>query len=158
MRILIDLQPCQNGSRHRGIGRYSMAITRAILKLGSTHQFIIALNQSFPEAIDDIRRDLSDLVPQDAFAIFSVPKDATAADPVNAWRNRAAELTRSQFIESLEPDLVFIPSLNEGLWDDTVVSVEEGAVQNLCGSQLDHFVVLSTFRSNNHRQNGLVQP
>lgn len=127
MRILIDLQPCQNGSRHRGIGRYSMAITRAILKLGSTHQFIIALNQSFPEAIDDIRRDLSDLVPQDAFAIFSVPKDATAADPVNAWRNRAAELTRSQFIESLEPDLVFIPSLNEGLWDDTVVSVEEGA-------------------------------
>jgi len=104
-----------------------MAITRAIIKLGSTHQFIIALNQSFPEAIDDIRKELSDLLPQDAFAVFSVPRAATAADPINAWRNRVAEQARSHFLESLKPDLVFIPSLNEGLWDDTVVSVEKDA-------------------------------
>lgn len=127
MRIVIDLQPCQNGSRHRGIGRYSMAITRAMIKLGSAHQFVIALNESFPQAIDEVRKELGDLLPQEAFTVFSVPGNTSAADPMNAWRNRAAELARSQFLDSLQPDLVFIPSLMEGLWDDTVVSVERGS-------------------------------
>lgn len=127
MRIVIDLQPCQNESRRRGIGRYSMAITKALIKLGSHHQFIIALNGSFPEAIDGVRKELADLLPQDAFVVFSVPGAATAADPANAWRNRTAEMARAHFLAGLAPDLVFIPSLNEGLWDDTVVSVEKDA-------------------------------
>lgn len=127
MRIAIDLQPCQNGSRRRGIGRYAMAITRALIKQGSGHQFIIVLNQVFPKAIDDVRRELGDLLPQDAFVVFSVPCATTSADTANAWRNRAAEMARSHFLESLAPDIVFIPSLYEGLWDETVVSVEKDA-------------------------------
>jgi glycosyltransferase involved in cell wall biosynthesis len=125
MRIIIDLQPCQNGSRRRGIGRYSMAMTRAMIQLGRGHEFIVVLNESFENTIGDVRRELADLLPQEAFAVFSVSRRATAADPANAWRNRAAEMARSHFLESLSPDLVFLPSINEGLWDETVVSVEQ---------------------------------
>lgn len=125
MRIVIDLQPCQNGSRNRGIGRHSMAMTKAMIALGRGHEYIIALNQSFAGSIDSIRKEFSDLLPQSAFAVFSVPRSVAAADPNSAWRNRAAEMARSHFLESLSPDLVFIPSLIDGFWDDTIVSVEK---------------------------------
>lgn len=127
MRIVIDMQPCQNASRHRGIGRHSMSFVRAMVKSGHNHEYIIALNRSFPDTIDDVRRSFEGLLPPSAFVTYSVPPMATAADPLNAWRSRAAELVRAHFFESLSPDAVFIPSLFEGFWDDTVVSVEKDA-------------------------------
>lgn len=127
MRIVIDLQPCQNGSRRRGIGRHTMALLKAILRQDRGHEFLIALNDAFPESIDDIREELAGLISQDAFLVFSVPPFSTSSDPANAWRNRAAEMARSHFLESLSPDLVFIPSLNEGFWDPTIVSIEKHA-------------------------------
>ncbi|MHA6769724.1 glycosyltransferase [Sphingobium ummariense] len=127
MRIVIDLQPCQNGSRHRGIGRYSLSLAKAMVGADRNHDYIIALNRSFPDSIDVVRRSFDGLLPPSAFVTYSVPPMATSADPLNAWRNRAAELVRAHFLESLSPDVVFIPSLFEGFWDDTVVSVEKGA-------------------------------
>lgn len=127
MRIVIDLQACQNGSRHRGIGRYAMSMARAMVKAGRNHEFIIALNRSFSESVDDIRRSFEGLLPPSSVVTYSVPPMATAADPSNAWRNRAAELVRAHFLESLAPDVVFVPSLFEGFWDDTAVSVERDA-------------------------------
>jgi glycosyltransferase involved in cell wall biosynthesis len=127
MRIVIDLQPCQNGSRHRGIGRHSMSFVQAMVRSGRNHEYIVALNRSFPDTIDEIRRSFEGVLPPSAFVTYSVPPMATAADPLNAWRNRAAELVRAHFFESLSPDLVFVPSLFEGFWDDTVVSVEKDA-------------------------------
>ncbi|WP_336975205.1 glycosyltransferase [Sphingobium aromaticiconvertens] len=127
MRIVIDMQPCQNGSRHRGIGRHSMSFVRAMVKSGRDHEYILAFNRSFPDGIDEIRRSFDGLLPPSAFVIYSVPPMATAADPLNAWRNRAAEMVRAHFLESLSPDIVFVPSLFEGFWDNTVVSVEKDA-------------------------------
>lgn len=127
MRIVIDMQPCQNNSRHRGIGRHSMSFVRAMVKSGRDHEFILAFNRSFPNSIDEIRRSFDGLLPSSSLVTYSVPPMATAADPLNAWRNRAAEMVRSHFLESLSPDIVFIPSLFEGFWDDTVVSVEKNA-------------------------------
>lgn len=127
MRIVIDMQPCQNGSRHRGIGRHSMSFVRAMVKAARGHEFILAFNRTFAGAMDEVRRSFDGLLPPSAFVSYSAPPMATAADPNNAWRNRAAEMVRAHFLESLQPDLVFIPSLFEGFWDDTVVSVEKDA-------------------------------
>ena len=127
MRIVIDMQPCQNGSRHRGIGRYALSMAKAMIQSGRTHDYIIALNRSFPHSIEEIRCSFDGLLPPAAIVTYSVPSMATAADPFNAWRNRAAELVRVQFLESLSPDVVFIPSLFEGFWDDTIVSIEKNA-------------------------------
>lgn len=125
MRIVIDMQPCQNGSRHRGIGRHSMSFIRAMVNAGRNHEFVLAFNRNFAAPISEIRRTFDGLLPPSAFVSYSAPPMATAADPNNAWRNRAAEMVRSHFLETLEPDIVFIPSLFEGLWDDTIVSIEK---------------------------------
>lgn len=127
MRIVIDMQPCQNDSRHRGIGRHSMSFVRALVKSGRNHEFILALNRSFSDSIDEVRQAFDGLLPPSALVSYSVPPMATAADPLNAWRNRAAELVRAHFLESLSPDVVFVPSLFEGFWDNTVVSIEKDA-------------------------------
>lgn len=124
MRIVIDLQSCQNGSRHRGIGRYAMSITKAMIRVGEGHEFLIFLTDRFPQTIATIRKELAAYVAQDAILVCSLFEGTTAADPSNAWRNRAAETLRAAFIARLNPDMVFIPSLFEGFWDDAVVSVD----------------------------------
>ena len=44
MRIVLDLQACQGSSKHRGIGRYSMALAQAMLRRGGEHDFRVVLN------------------------------------------------------------------------------------------------------------------
>jgi glycosyltransferase involved in cell wall biosynthesis len=124
MRIVIDLQACQNGSRHRGIGRYALAMTKALIQLGRGHDYRIVLSDAFPDTILDVRRALEGLLPQEHILVFSLPDRTSSTDPDNAWRTRAAEILRGHFITGLSPDLLFVPSLFEGYWDRTVVSIE----------------------------------
>jgi hypothetical protein len=55
MRIVIDLQGAQSGSRHRGIGRYSLALAKAMILNRGEHEIMIALSGLFPETIEPIR-------------------------------------------------------------------------------------------------------
>jgi len=123
MRIVVDLQACQNSSRLQGIGRYAMAMTRALLKVGAQHEIWIALNGRFPATITPIRRELAGLIAQDRIVVFHLPSGIASADPTSAWRSRAAEALREHFLASLNPDMVFVPSLFEGYWDEFVASI-----------------------------------
>lgn len=127
MRIVVDLQSCQNGSRYRGIGRYAMAITKAMIALGRRHEFLIFLSDRYPETIAEIRRAFDGVLPQENILVCSFFENVCSAAPENAWRSRAAEIVRTEFIARLDPDLVFVPSLFEGFWDDVVVSIEQAA-------------------------------
>ena len=40
MRIVIDLQGAQTESRYRGIGRYTMSLTKAIVQNRGSHEVI----------------------------------------------------------------------------------------------------------------------
>ena len=56
MRIVIDLQGAQShGSRHRGIGRYTLALAQAIVRNRGDHDVFLVLSDRFPETIADIR-------------------------------------------------------------------------------------------------------
>ena len=55
MRLVVDLQACQTGSRTRGIGRYSLALLRAMARENRGHELIVALNGSLNE---DLRRNI----------------------------------------------------------------------------------------------------
>ena len=45
MRMVVDLQACQTrGSRHRGIGRYSMSLLKAMLRRAHGHEVHVLLN------------------------------------------------------------------------------------------------------------------
>ena len=66
MRILIDLQGAQTGSRFRGIGRYSMSLTKGILRNAGNHEIIIALSALMPQSIEAIKDELAPLISQQA--------------------------------------------------------------------------------------------
>lgn len=124
MKIVIDLQGAQSGSRHRGIGRYSLALAQAMIRVGrDEHDFIIILNGLFPETIGPIRASLGQLISQDKILVWHAPGPVNAFDSSNNWRRFIAEYTREAFIASLKPDVVHISSLVEGFDDNAVHSI-----------------------------------
>ena len=123
MRIVIDLQGSQTESRFRGGGRYSLALTRAMIRNAGEHEIWLVLNAAFPESIGSIRLAFEGLIPKERMRVFDVPVPVAEINPSNAWRARAAEKIREHFIRQLQPDVVLVTSLFEGYVDDAVTSV-----------------------------------
>lgn len=129
MRLLLDLQACQtSGSRFRGIGRYSMALAKAMIRRAEAHDVWVTLNGAFPDSIDTIRAELRDLLPADRIRIWGVPGTVAAGDPTQVWQRHAAEVLRETYLHDLRPDLVHVSSLFEGLGDDAVTGIGDSAL------------------------------
>lgn len=125
MKILIDLQSCQSGSRFGGIGRYSLALAKAMIRVGHWHDFYVLLNKSLPYE-NDVRADFVDLIPQHKIIAIDIPSGVAENKTVVSGEiglTRMAELVREKFIVDFAPDLVHVTSLIEGLGDDVVTSV-----------------------------------
>lgn len=124
MRIVLDLQGAQSSSsRNRGIGRYSLSLTKAIVANRGEHEIIIALNALFPEATDALYDEFSTLLPPKNIAVWHVPEPVRYVDRANDSRRETAEKTREAFLVSLNPDIILITSLFEGFEDDAVTSI-----------------------------------
>lgn len=123
MRIVIDLQGSQTESRFRGIGRYSLALTQAIVRHAGEHEIWLILNATFPESICHIRHAFDGIIPKQRMRVFDAPTPVAENNPINAWRARAAEKIREHFILQLQPDVVLVTSLFEGYIDDAATSV-----------------------------------
>lgn len=128
MRIVIDLQGAQCGSRHRGIGRYSLALAQAMVRNAGSHEIIIALNGLFAETVEPIRAAFNGLLPQENIRVWYAHGPVHAFDKKNNWRRASAELIREAFLASLQPDIVHITSLIEGFGDDAVHSINLSAM------------------------------
>jgi glycosyltransferase involved in cell wall biosynthesis len=124
MRIVLDLQGAQSGSRNRGIGRYSLSLAKAIVRNQGEHEVIIALSGLFPDTIAPIRVAFDDLLPQENICVWHAPGPVRHLEPANNWRGKAAELIREGFLVSLNPDIVLITSHFEGWLDDAVTSIK----------------------------------
>ncbi|PCJ93601.1 MAG: glycosyl transferase family 1 [Porticoccaceae bacterium] len=124
MRIIIDLQGAQStGSRNRGVGRYSLSLAQAIGRNCGKHEIIIALNGLFPETIEPIRAAFDGILPQEQIRVWQTSGPVNQLSPDNTWRRQTAELVREAFLTSLNPDMVLVSSLFEGLSDDAVSSI-----------------------------------
>lgn len=124
MRIVIDLQGAQtSGSRHRGIGRYSLWLAQAMVRNRGEHEIIIALSDHFPDTIEPIRADFEGLLPPSNIRVWRALSGVSALAPDNRDRRQAAELIRESFLASLKPDFVLVTSLFEGLGDDAITSI-----------------------------------
>lgn len=121
MRILIDLQCCQSDSRFGGIGRYSMSLAKAMLRLPSAHQFGFLLNASLPNE-NFIRAEFEGLLPQQDIHTFVLPPFIAADNDLPA-HTRMAELIREKRIAEIAPDVLHIASLFEGAGENVVTSV-----------------------------------
>ncbi|MED5619501.1 glycosyltransferase [Ideonella sp. BN130291] len=124
MRIVVDFQGAQSsGSRQRGIGRYSTWLTKALLQIRGQHEVLLAVSDAFGEAIDEIRSEFHGLLPQENIRVWSPVGPTAHVAAQNEWNRRSAELLREAFLASLEPDVVLVTSLMEGLIDNAVTSV-----------------------------------
>lgn len=124
MRIIIDLQGAQSlESRERGIGRYSLAITKALARRSAGHDLVLALNGAFPETIEPLRAEFQELVPQRNIRVWRAPGPVAHVESSNDRRREIAELAYEAFLANEKPDFILVTSLFEGLSDDAVTSI-----------------------------------
>ncbi len=123
MRIVIDMQGAQGSNRQRGIGRYSLSIALAVARHRGKNEIILALNGLLPDTIEPIRIAFEGLLPQENIRVWQSPGPVCHLDPGNDWRRKTGELLYEAFLASLEPDLVLVSSLFEGLGDDAITSI-----------------------------------
>ena len=121
MHVLIDLQCCQSDSRFGGIGRYSMSLAKAMLRLPTQHRFSLLLNGSLPNE-NAIRAEFAELLPQQDIHTFLLPPFIAADNELPA-HTRIAELIREKRIVEIAPDVLHIASLFEGAGENVVTSV-----------------------------------
>ncbi len=124
MRIVIDYQGAQStGSRHRGIGRYTSAITQALIRQASGADIILLLNGAFAETIEPIRREFENVLPQEKIMLWQPLQPIGHIQAENDHRRRASELLREVFIARLNPDALIITSHFEGSGDNAATTV-----------------------------------
>lgn len=137
MRIVIDLQAAQCESRHRGIGRYSLALAKAMVRrYHDKHEFIILLSSLFPDTIEPLREAFKELLPIENIHIWHSVGPVSSGGRKNNLRRHNAELMREAYIERLRPDIIHITSLIEGFGDNAVHSI---------GLLTESFPVAATF-------------
>jgi glycosyltransferase involved in cell wall biosynthesis/ADP-heptose:LPS heptosyltransferase len=123
VRIVIDLQGAQSESRFRGIGRYSLELSKAMVRHRGTRQIILALNGLLAESIDFVRDEFASLMPQSDIRVWYAPGHVREIERENGFRREVAELVREAFLASLEPDVILITSLFEGIGDNSVGTI-----------------------------------
>ena len=126
MRIVIDLQAVQTSSRFRGIGLYSLELTKAIVRNSHGHEVLIVINGLQPEGIERIREEFDGILPQQNIKVW-YGDSLLPPDGSNLIQSASiAELLRNSFIESLNPDILHICSLFEGFNEPAVCSIGQG--------------------------------
>ncbi len=123
MRIVLDLQACQSDSRFRGIGRYSMSLSKEMARQAGNHEIWIALNDRLQDTVPNVRHNFDGLIPKDHIVTFSVPGQIANMGDQNRWRVHAADVIREYFFAGLSPDIVHISTLFEGTYQDVVSSI-----------------------------------
>lgn len=126
MRIVLDLQACQGESRQRGIGRYALALAKAMLRCAADrHEIWVIANGAFgAESIRWLRRELEPLLPPERFVAWQVHTPTAANNPAqNARGFRRGVLARQALLDRLHPDFVHIASLFEGMDDPSIGAI-----------------------------------
>jgi glycosyltransferase involved in cell wall biosynthesis len=124
MRVLIDLQACQSpGGGVRGVGRYCMALCRAMVLQRGGHDVWVAVNGAMPTSAAHIRDTLADILPPDRIFNWAGLRPTQAIDRANLARASVAEHLREDAFEQFGADVVLTMSMVDGYGDDVVTSV-----------------------------------
>lgn len=123
MRLIIDFQAYQSPeSRIRGIGRYSQALTRAIVEHSGRHECLVALNGAIAGSVEPSQIALGDLLPAGNIRSWASLGGVAELSPGGAARNAVAGELFRQAMRELRPDFLHIGSLFEG-WGNDVANV-----------------------------------
>ena len=126
MHILIDIQGLQSESKVRGIGRYTLELTRAIINNCGQHRISLLLNGLYPIGnINDAKAKFHGLVHEKDCYVFSAVGPIEYRNINNIPRNKASRQCREAAIAEIAPDIVLISTFFEGYTDDFIVSISE---------------------------------
>ncbi len=128
MRILVDLQGAQTGSRFRGIGKYALSLVKAMIRRSPDDDFVLLLNGAFPETIEPLRAAFGGLVSQSDIRVWQAPGPIEPVGDLSRDLREIAEIMREHYIRAIEPDVVLVTSLFEGLGDDAVLTINKFVV------------------------------
>ena len=120
MRIVIDMQGMQTGSRYRGIGRYTQSLVHAIIRNGRGHEIFLLVSGLFPETIANLIQEFSKVLPPEQIKIWDAIGPTAQIDPANDWRRIAASYMRDERIKQIAPDIVLLTTLFEGYGDNFI--------------------------------------
>lgn len=114
MKIVLDLQPLQTGSRYRGIGRYTLNITKSLAKCASVNTTIIGILNQHLGHIREVRSELSGYIDGKNIKVFDIVSPVLYEDENNSVNIASSELLLDDFVRSLSPDVYHCFSLFEG--------------------------------------------
>ncbi|WP_164931804.1 glycosyltransferase family 1 protein [Dyella sp. M7H15-1] len=122
MKLLLDLQGAQSQSRHRGIGRYTLALTHAFLERAEPlHDVRLLFNARFDAPTDALIATLGRHARPDRRVLLDMPEGIRAQPGGNAWLRQAASRIMRHAIEGLHADVAWFSSPLEGYNDDAVL-------------------------------------
>ena len=129
MRVVIDLQSCQSGSRVGGIGRYSLDLAKAMAKKATDDEILILLNDRYPEAASAVKTEFEGILPAQSIKTLYLPRACSFAAGAENGDYEASQVVREAFLQSLNPDIVHVSSIFEGFFDSIAVSVDTSGLQ-----------------------------
>ena len=96
MRVVLDFQAIQSGSRYRGIGRSSRSLMFAMGRqlVVRRHEVVCLVSEAFQEGLVELKSEIQAQLPEARLASFQILLPCSAACPENAWRQIAASLLR----------------------------------------------------------------
>lgn len=122
MRIAIDMQPCQTGSRKRGIGRYALGLANAIVELAEDIDVVFVLDGGDVSHARELRAVLRKHGNKAKATICHYPIQEHGITDSIVELEQAAALLRSKTIAALHPDVLLVTSFFEGFDDGAGVS------------------------------------
>lgn len=123
MRLLLDLQGIQNGSRSRGIGRYVRSLFEALTKRADI-ELCVLLNSSLDESLDEVSQFVRARLPEGRVFFFPSLKETRSSGDANMSRRKLAEAAYEAFVAQTGCDALLVGSTVEGFDDDTVTSLK----------------------------------
>ena len=123
MRVLVDLQGAQGFGAGRGIGRYTLELSRALFALNQANlELFFLINFSVQENLENTIDYLKEFCPRGNMKGFFVPDSGDFE--TRSWRQQA-KLIRSVKIKEVNPDAIILTSLFEPLGSRVLSEIDE---------------------------------
>jgi glycosyltransferase involved in cell wall biosynthesis len=140
MRLIFDLFPCQTDSRLRGIGRYTLALAKAMAAETGGHDIRLLANGLYPATMSHLRQEFSGLVPPGAFASYTHHPFA-AHESCNMQQQQIASALVHTAYQSIGADALLHASPFEGWCEQGIVAqTQEGFPAGLKVALLYDFI------------------
>lgn len=127
MKILIDMQGIQTPfSSKRGVGVYIEGIVRELADVAAGHDIQYLFNAEFPDQFFECLDRFAGIVTRQNSHLFA-QKIIENYRFASGQQIRVAERFVSAFVETLTPDILFSPNLQEGLDDSALTAFAAGS-------------------------------